>query len=769
MTNVGSYLGNYRLLSQLPHATHEDIYVAEHTNLTGSPVLVRVWHTVDLQTAFLQELQTLTELQHVHILPFLEAGVAGEDVYLVTAYHQPPLETLREHLQRQGSHPLPAQEALTLLNQIGLALQYAHHHNVIHRQLTPDRILLGPVGALVSDFGLVHAGDTTLRKMSQPMKLRDQYVYLAPEQLQNQVSPASDQYALGAIAYELYTGQQPPPANQPLIPPEQLNSALPSGLVQAIKTAMAPVPSERYPDVAAFVNALLNAEESIVTLSNEDTIVAHPAEVLVGEQLPTSFTPSPPPAYTPSWAGLETIAPQQGSVAQPISGPQPSAGTGSQTIYPGMYNPQYSPQPGGQYYAQASPSNGKSFKSLFNGGKLQKTSAFRDFLAKRARLIAIVLLVVLVPLLIYYGLTVLPASAATITITPMSKRLTQTYHIDAVAGTPDNTQHQAPAYTISFTTPPKTQTVATSGRGHQNATAAKGMLTFSQVGQNSDIDTGQTISGSDGIQIITDQAFTINVGQTVQIPAHAVNAGSCCNIGTDDFDFQVGVINPITKVQMTTVFVENQQPFSGGQDAFDYNFVKQSDIDRVANAFVSQLTKDAQAGVEKQVKTNQQPLSDIQCSPNIKPDHKVNDRVDNVTVAVTVTCSREYFVPQEVQNAAEAAFKDDAQTKYGSNYQLSGNAVMGMPQVFAPLANGTVTLQVKVDGIWVYHFSDSQQQQIIQNIVGKPQSSANDVLQHTIGVNRATIATSGGIGSALPTSPPNIKFVVVNIPGLQAG
>lgn len=749
MTTIGSYLGNYRILSQLPHAAHEDIYVAEHTNLTGSPVLIRVWHTADLQAAFLQELQALTDLQHMHILPFLEAGVAGQDVYLVTAYHQPPLETLRERLQREGPHPLPAQEALTLLNQIGLALQYAHYHHVIHRQLTPERVLLGPVGALVNDFGLVHAEDTTLRKLTQPMKLQDQYVYLAPEQLQNQVSEASDQYALGAIAYELYTGQQPPPPHQPLIPPEQLNSALPSDVALVIKTAMAPAPADRYADVATFVNALLNAEQSIVTLSNEDTIVARPSADLAGAE------PLLPLDYTPPFGHLEPSGPQPVSGTWSTTGPQP--------VYPGMYNAQNS----GQY--RVAPSAGYPFKSMFAAAKFQQSGAVRDFLAKRARLIAIVLLVILVPLLIYYVLTILPASAATITITPMSKRLTQTYEVDAVTGAPDGTQHQAPAYTITYTTPAKVQTVATTGRGHQNATAAKGTLTFSQVGQDSAIATGQTITGSDGIQVVTDQDFSINVGQTVQIPAHAVNTGSCCNIGTDDFDFQVGVINAVTKVQMTTVFVENQQPFSGGQDAFNYNFVKQSDIDGVANAFVDQLTTTAQTGVAKQVKANQQPLTDMQCSPNIKPDHKVNDRVDNVTVSVTVTCSREYYVPQEVQNAALSAFKDDAQTKYGANYQLSGNAVIGTPQVSAPLVSGTVVLKVKLDGIWTYHFSASQQQQIIQNILGKSQSNANDVLLHTVGVNKAAIATSGGIGWALPTLPSSIKFVAITIPGLQAG
>lgn len=255
----------------------------------------------------------------------------------------------------------------------------------------------------------------------------------------------------------------------------------------------------------------------------------------------------------------------------------------------------------------------------------------------------------------------------------------------------------------------------------------------------------------------------------MNVHAHAANAGSCCNIGVDDIDAQYNVIDVLTHQVRTTVFAENRQPFTGGQDAFDYHFVKQSDIDAVANAFVNQLTKDAQAGVEKQVKTNQQPATDMQCSPNIKPDHKVNDRVDNVTVNVSVTCSRKYFVPQEVQNAALEAFKDDAQTKFGSSYQLAGKAIMGTPQVYVQLSSGNVTLQVKADGIWVYHFSESQQQQIIQNILGKPQSNANDVLSHTMGVNKAAIAISGGIGWALPTSPTSIKFVVINIPGLQAG
>jgi serine/threonine protein kinase len=762
MTNRGSHLGNYRLLSQLPQAAHEDIYVAEHTNLTGSPVLIRVWRAADFpsaeeQDAFLQELHALTQLQHAHILPFLEAGKTDDDIYLVTAYHQPPLETLRQRLELQGSQPLPAHEALALLNEIGQALQYAHHHNIIHRQLTPDRILLGPTGAMLSDFGLAHTGETTLRKQSQPMKLHDQYIYMAPEQLQNQIGPASDQYALGAIAYELYTGQQPLPATQTPVPPETLNLALPPAIAQAITTAMATFPSERYPDVATFVNTLLSANQDIIAISEQDTMAVHHGPELVG-----GGTIQPDNAQV--WDYM------QPSSAQPVleqqTGPQPlyAAGTFQPTSEP-ISNPQFNPMySGAQYYKPYSPHYNTPRPR--SGVRQQRV---REFVAKRGKLLAIILLIVLVPPLIFYGLTILPASAATLTITPISKHLTQTYAIAAVNGTPNSAMYQAPGYLITFTTPAQTKMVPVSGHGHQNATAAKGTLTFSQVGQNSNIQTGQTLSGFDGIQIATDQSFSITVGQTVDVPAHAVNAGSCCNIGAFDINYQANVIDIQTNQTKTTVFVANTQPFAGGQDAFDYNFVKQSDIDGVANAFVSQLTKDAQAGVEKQVKPNQKPATDIQCKPNIKPDHKVNDRVDNVTVNVSVTCSREYFVPQEIQNAALGAFKNDAQTKFGGNYLLSGNAVVNVPTTATQLSDGNVSFEVKVDGIWYYHFTASQQQQIIQNVLGKSQSSANDVLLHTPGVSKAAIATSGGIGWAIPTSPPNIKFVAVNIPGLQAG
>ncbi len=763
MTNRGSYLGNYRLLSQLPHAAHEDIYVAEHTNLTGSPVLIRVWRAADFpsaeeQEAFLQELHALTQLQHAHILPFLEAGKTDDDIYLVTAYHQPPLETLRQRLELQGSQPLPAHEVLTLLNEIGQALQYAHHHNVIHRQLTPDRILLGPAGAMLSDFGLLHAGEATLRKQSQPMKLHDQYIYMAPEQLQNQIDPASDQYALGAIAYTLYTGQQPLPATQTLVPPETLNSALPPTIAQAIATAMATFPSERYPDVATFINTLLNANQSNIAISEQDTMAVHLAPELVA-----GGTIQPDNAQI--WDYM------QPSSAQPVleeqqTGPQPLYATGtfqpaSEPISHPQFNPMYS---GAQYHGPYTPHYNTPHPR--SGVRQQQV---REFVAKRGKLLAIILLIVLVPPLIFYGLTILPASSATLTITPISKRLTRIYAIAAVNGTPNSAMYQAPGYLISFTTPAQTETVPASGHGHQNATAAKGTLTFSQVGQNSNIQTGQTLTGFDGVQIVTDQAFSITVGQTIDIPAHAVNAGSCCNIGAFDINYQANVIDIQTNQTRTSVFVANKQPFSGGQDAFDYNFVKQSDIDGVANTFVDQMTKDAQTGVEKQVKPNQKPATDMQCKPNIKPDHKVNDRVDNVVVSVSVTCSREYFVPQEIQNAALGAFKNDAQTKFGSNYLLAGHAVVNVPTTATPLSDGNVSFEVKVDGIWYYHFTDSQQQQIIQNVLGKSQSSANDFLLHTPGVSKATIATSGGIGWAIPTSPPSIKFVATNIPGLQAG
>ncbi len=164
------------------------------------------------------------------------------------------------------------EEAVSILSQIGEALQHAHEQNIVHRDLKPANILFNAKNeVLLADFGIAVVSEKT-----QHVDTSGTPPYMAPEQFQGDVSKKSDQYALGCIAYQLFTGQKPfllpPDANwlawgykhsteQP-VAPTQLNPQLPEHIEQAILKAMAKERSERHADVAAFITTLRSPQKT---------------------------------------------------------------------------------------------------------------------------------------------------------------------------------------------------------------------------------------------------------------------------------------------------------------------------------------------------------------------------------------------------------------------------------------------------------------------------------------------------------------------------
>jgi tetratricopeptide (TPR) repeat protein len=271
----GRQLGNYRILSRLASGSFGDVYLAEH-RLLPRTVAIKFLHT-DLSASdsqyrsFLQEAQLLEALKHPHILPLYDAGFGLEDFppHLIAAYA--PGGSLRDYLRRQPGG-LPLEEALTILEQVGSALQHAHEQQkpVVHRDLKPENILFdGKGNALLADFGIAVVLDAAV---SQRVSIVGTLPYMAPEQFAGHVLPASDQYALGCLAYELLTGKRPfsversswiawavqhrevlPP------PPSAICPELPPHIELAVLKALMKEPRLRHSDIASFLDALRTA------------------------------------------------------------------------------------------------------------------------------------------------------------------------------------------------------------------------------------------------------------------------------------------------------------------------------------------------------------------------------------------------------------------------------------------------------------------------------------------------------------------------------
>ncbi|MFL5592890.1 MAG: serine/threonine-protein kinase, partial [Ktedonobacteraceae bacterium] len=120
----------------------------------------------------------LKKLKHPFILPILDASIQDGIAYIVTEYAS--RGSLRDRLNQQLNHPIPLEESLTILSQVGQALHHAHQQNIVHRDLKPANILFNATGeALLADFGiatvLTTAGTKQLGQGGTP-------AYMAPEQ-----------------------------------------------------------------------------------------------------------------------------------------------------------------------------------------------------------------------------------------------------------------------------------------------------------------------------------------------------------------------------------------------------------------------------------------------------------------------------------------------------------------------------------------------------------------------------------------------------------
>src|SRR5512135_2759759 len=201
----------YRIERELGQGGMATVYLA-HDLRHDRDVAIKVLHP-DLGAAlgaerFLSEIRTTARLQHPHILPLLDSGDADGLLYYVM-----PLvtgETLRPRLTRERQ--LPLEDAVRIAREVADALGYAHGLGVIHRDIKPENILLQGGHALVADFGIALAVQSAGgQRMTQTGLSLGTPQYMSPEQAMGErgIDARSDIYALGAVTYEMLTGDPP--------------------------------------------------------------------------------------------------------------------------------------------------------------------------------------------------------------------------------------------------------------------------------------------------------------------------------------------------------------------------------------------------------------------------------------------------------------------------------------------------------------------------------------------------------------------------------
>ncbi|TMC19397.1 MAG: serine/threonine protein kinase, partial [Chloroflexi bacterium] len=301
---IGQRLGHYRLTRKLGSGGFADVYQAEHiylNTLAAVKLLNANLASGDIQN-FHNEARTIARLAHPHIVRILDFGMEESIPYLVMEYA--PNGTMRQR------HPKGTQVPLSLIvkyvRQVASALQHAHTHRLIHRDVKPENLLLGGNNELLlGDFGAALLTRTSLMLSAQ--NIIGTISYMAPEQLQGRPSPASDQYALGIVVYEWLCGSCPFQGPLAVVhnlqlyePPPSLRARIPTlspAIELVVMKALAKQPEQRFVTVQAFAQALEQASQHIqappppLILSGNGGVQGH----TVLQATETVLAPSPVP------------------------------------------------------------------------------------------------------------------------------------------------------------------------------------------------------------------------------------------------------------------------------------------------------------------------------------------------------------------------------------------------------------------------------------------------------------------------------------------
>jgi serine/threonine protein kinase len=257
----GQIVGKYKIFSTLGSGGFGTVYLAEDTWI-DKKVALKVPHKQNLDFGeLLREPRLLASLNHPNIVTIVTAEKQQNVFFIVMEFV--PGETLEAIIARDGALDLP--QVLDITCQICNAVDHAHRHGVLHRDLRPSNVMVTDNGMVkVADFGTsrfleIAAHGTTVIGSPQ---------YMAPEQFQGKAVFASDIYSVGVTMYQMLTGTMPYDMPSPVdldrlkrgelvTPPRLKNPKIPKAISDVVMKAMAPEITARYQRATELLDAVL--------------------------------------------------------------------------------------------------------------------------------------------------------------------------------------------------------------------------------------------------------------------------------------------------------------------------------------------------------------------------------------------------------------------------------------------------------------------------------------------------------------------------------
>jgi serine/threonine-protein kinase len=295
--------GRYTILRRIGSGGMADVWLAEDTHLQRQ-VALKVLHSRFAQDRefierFQREAEAAAGLQHPNVVAVFDRGDVDGTYYIAMQYLEG--QTLQQLIQAG----LTPEQAVGLIRQVLEGARFAHRHNVVHRDLKPQNVIVDAEGkATVTDFGIARAGVSEITQAGSVMGTPH---YLSPEQAQGfDVTTVSDLYSIGVMLYEALTGRVPFEADSAVAVamkqvsqapqrPSSINPQISPALDAVVMRALEKEPGQRFQSADAFIAAL-------------DAALRDPGG---GAGNTAAFAPLPPVVATPEEALADEADPEE--------------------------------------------------------------------------------------------------------------------------------------------------------------------------------------------------------------------------------------------------------------------------------------------------------------------------------------------------------------------------------------------------------------------------------------------------------------------------
>lgn len=210
--NIGRQIGRYKLLEEIGQGGMAVVYRALDTNLKRE-VALKLLHPHlashrESRDRFQREAQAVARLKHPSVLEIYDySDVEGDDVFIVMELVQGT--TLRRFLDSRADEPVCPEAVALIFRQVCAALAHAHAHGIVHRDVKPENILIGPNGEIkLSDFGIAHMAG--LSQMTVTGQILGSPAYMSPDHIEHaELDARADIFSIGTVLYEASVGRVP--------------------------------------------------------------------------------------------------------------------------------------------------------------------------------------------------------------------------------------------------------------------------------------------------------------------------------------------------------------------------------------------------------------------------------------------------------------------------------------------------------------------------------------------------------------------------------